>query len=58
MNQVAEACGLSKATLYHYYRDKYQLLVEIAEGHVVAPAGAGGRGAAQAASRPRRACAS
>jgi AcrR family transcriptional regulator len=22
MNQVAEACGLSKATLYHYYRDK------------------------------------
>jgi AcrR family transcriptional regulator len=34
MNQVAEACGLSKATLYHYYRDKYQLLVSIAEGHV------------------------
>ena len=34
MNQVAEACGLSKATLYHYYRDKYALLVSIAEGHV------------------------
>lgn len=34
MNQVAEACGLSKATLYHYYRDKYQLLVSIAEEHV------------------------
>ena len=34
MNQVAEACGLSKATLYHYYRDKYSLLVSIAEGHV------------------------
>jgi AcrR family transcriptional regulator len=34
MNQVAEACGLSKATLYHYYRDKYELLVNIAEGHV------------------------
>ncbi|WP_157268070.1 TetR/AcrR family transcriptional regulator [Azohydromonas aeria] len=34
MNQVAEAAGLSKATLYHYYRDKYSLLVEIAEGHV------------------------
>ena len=34
MNQVAEACGLSKATLYHYYRDKYALLVNIAEGHV------------------------
>lgn len=34
MNQVAEACGLSKATLYHYFRDKYELLVSIAEGHV------------------------
>ena len=34
MNQVAEACGLSKATLYHYFRDKYELLVNIAEDHV------------------------
>src|SRR5690606_28969492 len=34
MNQVAEACGLSKATLYHYYKDKYALLVSIAESHV------------------------
>lgn len=34
MNQVAEASGLSKATLYHYFRDKYELLVNIAEGHV------------------------
>jgi AcrR family transcriptional regulator len=34
MNQVAEACGLSKATLYHYYKDKYALLVSIAETHV------------------------
>ncbi len=34
MNQVAEACGLSKATLYHYYKDKYALLVHIAEAHV------------------------
>jgi AcrR family transcriptional regulator len=34
MNQVAQACGLSKATLYHYFRDKYELLVSIAEGHV------------------------
>lgn len=34
MNQVAEACGLSKATLYHYYRDKYALLVSIADSHV------------------------
>jgi AcrR family transcriptional regulator len=34
MNQVAEACGLSKATLYHYSKDKYALLVSIADGHV------------------------
>jgi AcrR family transcriptional regulator len=34
MNQLAEACGLSKATLYHYYRDKDAMLVQIAEGHV------------------------
>ncbi|HET9208027.1 MAG TPA: TetR/AcrR family transcriptional regulator [Burkholderiaceae bacterium] len=34
MNEVAQACGLSKATLYHYYKDKYSILVAIAEGHV------------------------
>ena len=34
MNQVAEACNLSKATLYHYYRDKSSLLISIAETHV------------------------
>jgi TetR/AcrR family transcriptional regulator len=34
MNQVAEACGLSKPALYHYYRDKDALLVHIADGHV------------------------
>ena len=34
MNQVAEAAGLSKATLYHYCRDKHSLLVSIAEDHV------------------------
>lgn len=34
MNQVAEASGLSKATLYHYFRDKYALLVDIADDHV------------------------
>ena len=34
MNQVAEACALSKATLYHYYRDKDAMLVQIADGHV------------------------
>jgi TetR/AcrR family transcriptional regulator len=34
MNQVADACNLSKAALYHYYPDKYSLLVSIADGHV------------------------
>jgi len=34
MNQVADAAGLSKATLYHYYKDKDALLVHIADGHV------------------------
>jgi AcrR family transcriptional regulator len=34
MNQVAQACGLSKAALYHYFRDKYSLLVSIADEHV------------------------
>src|SRR5688572_11006272 len=34
MNQVAQACGLSKATLYHYFRDKYSMLVSIADEHV------------------------
>ncbi|OYV01587.1 MAG: TetR family transcriptional regulator [Burkholderiales bacterium PBB5] len=34
MNQVAEACGCSKAGLYHYYKDKYALLVSITEEHV------------------------
>ena len=34
MNEVALASGLSKATLYHYYRDKYALLVSICDAHV------------------------
>lgn len=34
MNQVAQACALSKAALYHYYPDKYSLLLSIADGHV------------------------
>ena len=34
MNEVAEACGLSKASLYHYMSDKYQLLMFICEGHI------------------------
>jgi AcrR family transcriptional regulator len=58
MNEVAEACGLSKATLYHYYRDKDALLVHIAEGHVSrlqALVAEVARAAAAAAERPARA---
>lgn len=34
MNEVAQACGLSKPALYHYFRDKDALLAEIADQHV------------------------
>lgn len=34
MNEVAKACGVSKPALYHYVRDKSQLLAEIAINHV------------------------
>jgi len=34
MNEVAEACGVSKPSLYHYVNDKHQLLAEIAEAHI------------------------
>jgi len=34
MNEVAAASGLSKATLYHYFRDKHSLLFSIADEHV------------------------
>ena len=34
MNDVARACGVSKPTLYHYVRDKHDLLAHIASGHV------------------------
>ncbi|MDT9001771.1 TetR/AcrR family transcriptional regulator [Paucibacter sp. APW11] len=36
MNQVAEACEVSKPTLYHYVRDKHELLMQICETHVEA----------------------
>lgn len=52
MNQVAEACGLSKATLYHYYDDKYALLVSIADGHVSRLQGIVGEALAQHAAAP------
>ena len=34
MNDVAQASGVSKATLYHYVRDKHDLLAQITRGHV------------------------
>jgi len=34
MSDLARECGISKPLLYHYVADKYQLLLEIAEGHV------------------------
>ena len=34
MNEVAEACGVSKPSLYHYVQDKQQLLIEIAAAHI------------------------
>ena len=34
MNDVAGACGVSKATLYHYVRDKHDLLTQIAGGQM------------------------
>jgi AcrR family transcriptional regulator len=34
MNDLAAACGVSKATLYHYVRDKHDLLAQITAGHV------------------------
>ncbi len=34
MQQVAAACGVSKASLYHYVQDKHALLAQITRGHV------------------------
>ncbi len=34
MNEVAAASGVSKATLYHYVRDKQDLLAQISAAHV------------------------
>jgi TetR/AcrR family transcriptional regulator len=34
MNEVADACGVSKPSLYHYVRDKHELLAEIAANHI------------------------
>jgi TetR/AcrR family transcriptional regulator len=34
MNQVAERCGVSKPALYHYFKDKNELLAFICEEHL------------------------
>ncbi len=34
MTEVAAACGISKGTLYHYVRDKQDLLAQITTAHV------------------------
>lgn len=34
MNAVASACGVSKALLYHYVRDKHELLLQICLQHI------------------------
>ena len=34
MNKIAESCGVSKATLYHYYKDKEGLLFDVIRFHL------------------------
>jgi TetR/AcrR family transcriptional regulator len=34
MSRIAEACGVSKANLYHYYRDKEELLFDVIRFHL------------------------
>lgn len=34
MNRIAEACGVSKANLYHYYKDKEELLFDVIRFHL------------------------
>ena len=36
MNRIAEACGVSKANLYHYYKDKEGLLFDVIRFHLKA----------------------
>ena len=55
MNQVAAACGLTKATLYHYMRDKQDLLLHSRGRPRRAAGGAGGRGLCATLGAPKAA---
>ncbi len=35
MSEIAQACGSSKALLYHYYKNKEQLLHDLLEAHFI-----------------------
>lgn len=35
MNKIAAACGVSKPNLYHYYKDKEELLFDVIRFHLV-----------------------
>lgn len=34
MNQVAQACGISKANIYHYYESKHSLLFDLLDAYL------------------------
>jgi TetR/AcrR family transcriptional regulator len=34
LNEIAKACGISKANLYHYYKDKESLLFDVIRYHL------------------------
>ena len=58
MNEVAQACGLSKATLYHYYATSTRCWCRIADGHVSRLHALVAEVRAPSAWRPKRSCAS
>ncbi len=54
---LARACGVSKALMYHYYRDKEDLLADVALSYVDRLADDRRRSRRAAACRRRRTCA-
>ena len=57
MNQVAEACGVAKPTLYHYFQDKQDAARADLRRPCARAAGAGGRGQGPEARSLTRSCA-